>query len=63
MGKWKWTLIVLGVILIVIASFGFSSQLAQSPEIFTPENNPTFNMQVILAIGGLVAVIWGIAVE
>ncbi|MBU0760831.1 MAG: hypothetical protein KJ600_02570 [Nanoarchaeota archaeon] len=61
MGKLNSLLIILGTILISIASFAFSTQA--TPMFPTPSNDPTNDFQIILGIAGLSAIIFGIVKE
>ncbi len=61
MARWKWILIILGVILIVMATFTFTSNVSQSPPMQGAVAVSSF--QLLVAILGFVAIVWGIFQE
>ncbi len=64
MGKWNWLLIILGVLLILFASFSFPNELPRPLVVGSSENmSSTETFQIILGIAGLAAAIWGIIKE
>jgi hypothetical protein len=60
MGSWKWTLIALGVVLILMATFAFTNNVMQTPDVLTGAASGTSSFQIIVAIIGFAGIIWGI---